>query len=222
MDYAHENQRMRTMDAYNLRLPGTNILTDTWEMPIIFPEHEIPDDLIGFNYAMSSKNTDCGVHFFIDDYQFERVWRLPERYVERMSQYQVVCTPDFSTYRDMPRPMQLWNMYRSRVIGSYWQTYGVTVIPTLQWAGVESLEYAFDGLPHHSTLAVTTLGVRDDKQAEALWRAGMGEALRQLEPETILLHGTPLDDFDWHGTQVHMFTDHMRERLEKLNGRKRK
>lgn len=31
---------------------------------------------------MSSKKTDCGIHFFLDDYQFMRLWNNPERYVD--------------------------------------------------------------------------------------------------------------------------------------------
>lgn len=221
MNYLFENQRMRTLDAYNLRITPDSY-SGTWQLPLIEPEHAVPDDLIGFNYAMSSKNTDVGVHFFIDDYQFERVWRYPERYLNRMQQFQVVCTPDFSTYRDMPRPMQLWNVYRSRAIGAFWQAEGVRVIPTLQWGDVESFEFAFDGLPTHSIVAVSTLGVRNDPRAEAIWRAGMSEALRQLEPELVLLHGKRLEDFDWGGTPVRGYTDHQKERLEEIDGRKRK
>ena len=222
MDYAVENQRMRTLDAYNMRLPQGELVS-RWELPQLLPvAAQPPDDLIGFNVAMSSKTTDVGVHFFIDDYQFERVWRAPQRYVARLRQFQAVCTPDFSTYTDMPLPMQLWNVYRSRAIGTFWQTEGMNVIPTLQWADVETLDWCFEGLPKHSMLAVSSLGVRNNSHAEALWRAGMGEALRVLEPELVLLHGSELEDFDWKGVAVERYTDHIKERLEKIDGRKRK
>lgn len=222
MDYAVENQRMRTLDAYNMRLPQGELVS-RWELPQLLPvAAQPPDDLISFNVAMSSKTTDVGVHFFIDDYQFERVWRAPQRYVAKLRQFQAVCTPDFSTYTDMPLPMQLWNVYRSRAIGTFWQMEGMNVIPTLQWADVETLDWCFEGLPKHSMLAVSSLGVRNDSHAEALWRAGMGEALRVLEPELVLLHGSELEDFDWKGVAVERYTDHIKERLEKIDGRKRK
>lgn len=53
---------------------------------------------------------------FIDDYQFERIWNTPERYVNVLKQYDCVLTPDFSLYMDMPRAMKVWNIYRSRSI----------------------------------------------------------------------------------------------------------
>jgi len=31
-----------------------------------------------------------------------------------LAKYDCVLTPDFSTYTDMPTPMKLWNIYRSR------------------------------------------------------------------------------------------------------------
>ncbi len=36
--------------------------------------NHIPGSLIGFNYALSSSNKETSVHFYVDDYQFERAW----------------------------------------------------------------------------------------------------------------------------------------------------
>ena len=47
---------------------------------------------IGFNYVLSDKEpAGKAVHFFIDDYQFERIWNNPERYIEKLSQYDKNC-----------------------------------------------------------------------------------------------------------------------------------
>lgn len=37
-----------------------------------------PHDLISFNFCKTATDFNCGVHFCIDDYQFERVWNAPE------------------------------------------------------------------------------------------------------------------------------------------------
>lgn len=58
---------------------------------------------MGFNYATGKKTVKhCGIHFFIDDYQFQRVWNQPDRYIAPLKRFQCVLTPDFSTYMDMP------------------------------------------------------------------------------------------------------------------------
>lgn len=55
-------------------------------IPAIKPETDIRIDKlewIPFNYALSAKDRGSkGVHFYCDDYQFERVWRNPDKVVE--------------------------------------------------------------------------------------------------------------------------------------------
>ncbi len=42
------------------------------------------------------------MHFFLDDYQFERLWNSPREYVELLKQ---LChRSDFSLYMDVPYP----------------------------------------------------------------------------------------------------------------------
>ena len=72
-DGYYGDERERTNRAYNLDLIE-NLTNDFWQMPIIENDNFIPSDLIGFNYAKSSENKNCGIHFYVDDYQFERVW----------------------------------------------------------------------------------------------------------------------------------------------------
>ena len=48
---------------------------------------ELPqlDNWTRFNYALSNKSQNrekIGIDFFVDDYQFERVWNNPERYLK--------------------------------------------------------------------------------------------------------------------------------------------
>ena len=50
-------------------------------MPFLEPCGCIPNDIISFNYMLSAKNKDVGIHFYIDDYQFERVWISPQIYI---------------------------------------------------------------------------------------------------------------------------------------------
>ena len=43
----------------------------------------------------SEKNTNKGVHCFIDDYRFEVIYNHPEKSLAKLKQYKFVCTPDF-------------------------------------------------------------------------------------------------------------------------------
>lgn len=170
-----------------------------------------PERLIGFNYAKTSKDKDCGVHFYVDDYQFERIWSYPEKYLEALSEYECILSPDFSLYMDMPMPMKIWNVYRSRFIGAYYQQHGITVIPTISWAEPETFEFCFSGIPKGSVVSVSTVGVKEDEQAMETWKHGMDEMIKVIEPSVIIEYGGHLE-YDYQGIRVLDFKNEVTER----------
>ena len=209
------DERERTYNTYNMRLVDQVELTaDKWQMPIIYRTDFVPDDLMGFKYIKADKNENAekaGIHFFIDDYQFERLWNRPDEYIEAVRPYQCMLSPDFSLYTDMTMPTKIWNVYRSRLIGAYYQAQGVEVIPTVQWAGADTFEFCFRGIEEGGTVAVSTIGVKEEPECYALWVAGMQEMIKQLEPETILVYGGELD-FDYGKIKVVYYKNHQLEK----------
>lgn len=83
--------------------------------------------LFGFDKAICSKEFDNGVHFYLEDSKFERMWRNPYRYIPILKRFSFVLTPDFSIYTDMPEAMQIWNIFRSRLLGQMLQREGMTL-----------------------------------------------------------------------------------------------
>ena len=210
-----QNERHRTNDKYNLNLIDiTNSTNDFWQMPIINNDNFIPSDLIGFNYAKSNDSKSCGIHFYIDDYQFERLWNKPEEYVDLLKQYECILTPDFSLYMDMPMPMKIWNVYRSRQIGQFYQSKGIKVIPTISWAERETFDFAFKGIPRCSIVSVSTIGVKKDDMAYQVWKDGMDAMIREIEPSTILVYGGKLD-YDYKNINVIYFENKVTERMKR-------
>ncbi len=69
-----------------------------------------------------------GIHFFIHDYQFIRLWNTPDKYIDLLKDFDYVLTPDFSTYTDMPKALQIYNIYRKQWLGAYWQMQDINVI----------------------------------------------------------------------------------------------
>lgn len=195
------DERFRTDEAYNLHLVNRWDCTSDIEMPELAPVDCIPRKLLPFNYARTATDKDQTLHFFIDDYQFERLWSKPERYLSLLQGYEAVLTPDFSLYMDMPLPMQRWNEYRRRALGNYWQRNGITVIPTLSWSDERSYGFCFGGLPKRATYATSTVGCMKKKDAREAWSKGMSAAIEELRPERLLIYGKK-PDFDFGNIEV--------------------
>lgn len=215
-----KNERLRTDEAYNLSKFDPYNADGFWQMPIIENDGFIPKQIKSFNYALSSVDHDCGIHFFIDDYQFERVWNDPDKYIDVLGQYECAFSPDFSLYMDMPMPMKIWNVYRSRLIGQYYQSCGLKVIPTMSWAEAETFQFCFAGIPKGSIVAVSTIGVKRSKEAYAVWKAGMDEMMKRIEPCTVLVYGGEIE-YDYGTTDVVYYDNANTERMKGLkeNGR---
>ncbi len=129
------------------------------------------------------------VHFYIDDYQFDRVWYAPEKYMQFLKQFKGVIAPDFSLYADMPKAMQIWQCYRARVLTSYWQNNGIDVIPNATWSDESSYSWCFDGLPKNSTIAVSSVGCVKNPRALLNFCKGFSEMDKRLKPTKILFYG---------------------------------
>lgn len=208
------DQRLRTDYGYNLQLLDFIHRTDDWlDMPVIKAIHDYPSELIGFNYVKTSKKLDRGVHFYLDDYQFERVWNQPERYINLLSRFEYVFSPDFSLYLDMPKPLQIYNIYRSRLLGAYWQNEGMRVIPTLSWSDENSYDFAFDGIEQGGVVTASTIGVIRNNHATKLWIDGMKEMIKRVNPKTILIYGKEIL-FDYGNIEVIYFKNTNTERFE--------
>lgn len=209
-----ENERERTYDAYNLYDFDRTRAEGRYQMPVIEQEDHMPEKLIGFNYALTSKEYDAGIHFYIDDYQFERIWNEPYKYMEKLLQFDCVLTPDFSLYMDMPMAMKIWNTYRSRMIGQIMQDSGMNVIPTLSWAEPETFDFCFDGIEQGGVVSVSTVGVMRQDIAYRIWCQGMEEAIRRLHPSGILVYGSMVD-FDFGDIRVTNIANTNAERMKK-------
>lgn len=182
----------RTISKYNLEYYLPSLTAGKYDIPTISPVLYKPDHLIGFNRLSEADNL-AGIHFYLDDYQFERVWKRPEYYIDKLSRFDCVLTPDFSLYQDMPLAMMIWNVYRSRLLGQMMQQLGLTVIPTVSWADNDSFGFCFDGLPSSSTLSISTIGVKKSDKANRMWQRGVLEMIARLHPKQLLIYGGEVD-----------------------------
>lgn len=140
------------------------------------------------------------VHFYIYDYKFERVWTYLYKYTKYLRQFAAVISPDFSQYVDMPRAMQIWNLWRCNFMAYWWQSHGIPVIYNACWSDNASFKYTWDGAPRNSCICISSKGCvyedrKNTKTDEAIatssrFKAGLESCVENLHPAQIVWLGT--------------------------------
>ena len=167
-------------------------------MPVMKPTQTVGDKMLRF---MDWKEIDDPenyiAHFYYDDYKFIAAWREPDKYLDRLRRFKAVVSPDFSLYTDFPRALQILSCYRRQWCGAFWQSQGIDVIPDVVWGDKESFDWCFDGIPKGGTVAVSSVGVKNDEawnnKEGDMFRAGFEEMKKRLEPTTIIWYGAMID-----------------------------
>lgn len=176
-------------DVFNLELL-TNLKTvKPFDLPVLNQTNKVPTNIISFNYCKTCKTPEnYFVHFYIDDYQFERIWKRPKHYATVLSKFKGIIAPDYSTYLNMPVAQQIYQVYKSRLIGAYFQSLGLKVIPNISWSDETSLMWSLKGIPKHSTIALSTNGCLNKEIKENFIKC-YKKVITELEPTSIVIVG---------------------------------
>lgn len=175
-----------------------------FSIPCIKKVLACPNQLVRFPDAMRSTYYAAGVHFFVDDYRIEPLWRNIEKYIPKLKKYSAVLSPDFSLFTDMPVAQQIWNVYRSRLMASVMQRMGIIVIPTVSWADEKSFDFCFDGLEKNGNVAISSVGTQRNTKDRKLFLKGLKQMITVLTPRSILIYGK-LPEYDFGDLQIFHF-----------------
>ena len=187
-------------------------------IPDLEPTQTTGDKLLRFcDFNQIDDHENYIAHFYYDDYKFINAWREPDLYIEKLKKFKAVISPDFSLYTDFPRALQILSCYRRNWCGVYWKEKGIDVIPDVVWGDEESFNYCFLGLPKHSTLAVSTVGVTNDDEwngkEDDIFRKGYNEMLNRLEPTTVIFYGSEIEGLEGNIIRVPSFYEERRKML---------
>lgn len=181
-------------------------------IPVIHPVH-LDRELqwMRFNHSLKEKDKHLfGVHFYIDDYLFERAWHDTARYALFLRQFPAVTSPDFSMFSDWPKAVNVYNHWRKHQMAAYWQRMGILVVPSIGWIGKDSFSWCFDGEPEGGTVSVSSVGTQKNKDARKLFIDGYNEMLARLQPEKIIFFGAVPDEckgnIEYHAPYYATFT----------------
>ena len=183
-----------------------------YDIPELEPiyEYEIGDikEWIGFNYVLSDKEPEGkAVHFFFFYYQFERVFKNPEKYVDKLRKYEAVLTPDFSPYADMPMATQIFNHYRKHWCGRYFQENGVKVVPTIRASKDDrSFKWYLDGEPKGGVVCISSMWTSKEDDREYFIKE-YNQMYQKLKPSKIYIYGNKIDGLKGNIEYIPTFTE---------------
>lgn len=202
-----QSHHTREQDVHHLMRFDSARTGGKYQIPFLLQETYVPDHLIDFCTALHSNDYAAGVHFFLADYRFERIWKEPQRYISILKRFSCVLTPDFSLYLDMPLAMKIWNTYRAYLLGQVMQDAGIRVIPSVSWAEPATYEFCFDGLEPGGVVSISTVGAMLTPEARKLFQLGFRTMMEHLNPEQIIVYGKCFDFIKNCQAKIHCFAN---------------
>lgn len=195
---------------------------DSWAGPDGSPPQEGMHYLYNITSVMRELPIDRSLFgFYADDHRFEVVWNQPDRYAAKLlnSGFMGAVTPNFSLYAGAPYPAKLWSIYRSRWVGRFFQEAGIKVIPDVQTAGFESLDYCLAGIP--VGVPAICIQFQTSKKTEAevkLSRAILAEVEQRLQFKQIIIYGGDHAEKHLDGVFKNAEPIHILNRMQKRRG----
>ena len=185
-------------------LEGAQFSKGMYDMPVVKSNvDDLPKQLISYQRVGNSRLSippGTALHFYVYDYIFDGeygVWNSLIRGIEfkrgfnlqKLQGFDYIIVPDYSLYLDMPVAMQVWNIYRSRVVAYALQQLGYKVIINVRWTDENSYRFCFKGIAKGSVVAVGSYGCSKSKADKLLFEKGFIELIRRIEPSAIIIYG---------------------------------
>lgn len=133
--------------------------------------------------------------YFTEDHRFESLWNQKTKQALKISneEWDGVCLPDYSIYTDEPFAQQLWNTYRQRWVGRFWQELGIQVIPII--SGITKnkshTEWFLETLPKNPPVVakqVRTIG-RGGKKYWVEVQKQIRDTIDIVSPQKFIIYG---------------------------------
>lgn len=179
----------KKLNYFHGELARGAVFKGDWDIPYVESNGVIPTKVIPFSKAMTTKDYDCWVVFYEDDFKFERIWNNPQRYLQTLKKFEGVVGPDYSLYGDYPLAVQIYNTYRSRLLTHWFKMNGIKVVPNVRWSTSYTYSFCFDGLKRNDIVFVGSHGCSKRKGDKALLVEGLKAMVQRISPNVICVYG---------------------------------
>lgn len=168
-------------------------LVSKYGIPMLAPciASLVPQRIVAFSKAFAQRKQRLGglLHFYEDDYKFQRLWARPKKYLSFLRRFRYVIEPDFSLLIGMPQAEQIYNLFRNHTLAYWMQTNGIQVVPQACWSDGGSFEWAYSGLPNGGTIAISMTGAMGNNLSRQAFQRGLQEFFRRIKPDRVWLFG---------------------------------
>ncbi len=165
-------------------------LVGRYDFPVLQAVNQMPHDLVPFHLAKYEKEPEHKWgHYYTEDYRFTGMINNAGQYYDLLTKFEGWIGPDCSMYMDMPKAEQIMSCWLNYSVTYWMQTNGILTVPNACWGDLESLNWAFDGLPENSILSVTTQGCLRDFKCRYVLLTGMRRLVDVKHPTALFVYG---------------------------------
>lgn len=130
------------------------------------------------------------LHFYVQDQKLRTQLLHPQSFVQSLALAWGITSPDFSMWADAPRDLRILSVRMNRMLGAYYQSRGLRVVPSLRWIDSNDYDFCFAGVEIGSAVSVSTHGLWQAGKLRQGFLNGLHEAVERIEPRAIFVYGT--------------------------------
>lgn len=188
---------IRSVDWFRRVYLENAILVGDYEFPEIPSQTYIPDvgQIVSLGDVSSNKRLPhcCWIDHFVSDERYASILtkgKFESHYLPIYRKAAGIIGTDFSLLPTMPTAERIISCYLNRCIDYALSKLNIPEIPTASWACMDDFDWCLDGLPMHSTIAVSTNGILSNPNSMNLFINGLHTVQQKLSPSTLLINTT--------------------------------
>lgn len=129
------------------------------------------------------------LHCYVADRKLRSQLSRPQRFLEPFSHFWGITSPDFSIRAGDPKDLRIMAVRLNRMVGAFYQSKGIRVIPHLRWCDSRDYPFCFLGIQPSSTVSVSTHGLWRDQTLRKSILDGLNVLCERLSPPAVFVHG---------------------------------
>ena len=157
-------------------------------------EKDIPHNIVQWDkrhIANDPKHT--GMSFYCIDPALTPILNHPDKYVEKLRQYQCVLGMDASPYDNMPLVVQKSQIFLNLGITYYYGKQGIKIVPNVR-VGINDTLSSLEAYPCNHLISIGTNGFTHSKSNRIIFKDQVAKIINTLDPSGILVYG-PASDY---------------------------